>query len=575
MYGHCGYSEEAFRLFEQMPERNVVTWNAMIVLSARCRDSDLALHLFQQMLLEGFIASAATYTCIIQAACNAMLLSEGAHLHAIVIAACLDSELIISNALMTMYCKFRRADEAHTLFHKMLEHNVVSWTVLITCYLQQGNWFSTFQAFQDMQLSGITPNSFTFVSLLSVCAAEKASNQGQWVHQCVCFHYSKPDTILSNALLHMYSQCGNLEDAWGVFKAIDDHDAISWTTIIAAHSQQNFDEKALQLFKIMQETRNISDNVGYITVLNTISTPEAVAEGKRIHVSILNTKFAGDPSVGMAILNMYGRCNLVEDAWHAFERLPCQNFGLWNTMLKVFVEQGEARRAFQIFCQMKEEGFLPNHVSFAHTLSLCTDQLSSLEGKRIHVQIFSGGYDMSLALRTALLFMYGKDGDLEAALAQFHPSFECDTAFWNAMLGILSCHGREEDAIHLFHKMQQSNAAPDRITFMNLILVCGHCGLIDLGCNLFYTMHAIWGIRPDLEHLNCMVDLLARAGCLEEAEELIERMGSMSNATTWTVLTAGYKQHGFIQDSVEAARKAIELEPMDSGTYILLSNVCS
>ncbi|MCO5554241.1 hypothetical protein L7F22_007769 [Adiantum nelumboides] len=575
MYGRCGHVDEAFRLFEQMTQRTVITWNAMIALSVRLGYNDHAQHLFHQMLIEGLITSTATFVSTLQTVSGAAKLDDGLRLHARIIASILDSDLIVSNALLTMYSKFGRVEEAQKVFDGMAQYSIVSWTILITCYSQQGNWFSTFQIFVDMQTSGALPNSFTFVSLLSVCRSERALAQGKWVHHHVVCQYVKPDIIILNALLQMYCECDSLEDACTLLESMDACDTISWTTIIATHYHHNFSFQAWQLFRGMQDRGVFLDKIGFLRIFHAISYSEAVAEGKQIHTCFLNSGFGQDPLVGSVLVNMYGKFGLAETAWCSFKRMPHQTLVAWNTMISVFAEQGEAMMVLRLFLQMQEEGIVPDKASFVCTLDLCISQLSTLEGKRMHTRIFSSGFEMDSTLRTGLLFMYGKDGNLEEAQSVFCPSSEGDAVSWNAMIGVLSHHGKVEDAIQLFHQMQLFGAAPNRITFMSILLACGHCGLVDLGWNFFCSMNAVWGIQPDVEHLNCMVDLLGRAGCLEEALILIQRMGSCTNAATWTTISEGCKRHKHINKSVDAARRALELEPMDAGMYILMSNICN
>eukprot|EP00250_Pteridium_aquilinum_P034692 c7958_g1_i1 orf=1-699(-) len=179
MYGNCGCTHEAFRLFEEITERNVVTWNAMISLCVRHGHEMHAQQLFQQMLLEGFVASAATFVSTLQASEGEDALNDGRRLHARIVASALDSDVIVANALMTMYSKRGNAKDAQRVFDGMPQRSIVSWTVLITTYLQQGNWFLTLYLFHDMQDAGAIPNSFTFVSLLSACAKERALAQGK------------------------------------------------------------------------------------------------------------------------------------------------------------------------------------------------------------------------------------------------------------------------------------------------------------------------------------------------------------------------------------------------------------
>lgn len=144
---------------------------------------------------------------------------------------------------------------------------------------------------------------------------------------------------------------------------------------------------------------------------------------------------------------------------------------------------------------------------------------------------------------------------------------------WNAMICGLGMHGRAEDAIELFFKMQKQKFRPNGITLLGVLSACAHSGMVDEGLRIFNSMEEVYGIEPGMEHYGCVVDLLGRAGLLGEAEEVMYSMPMEPSAAVWGALLGACRKHGDVELGERVGKILLELEPQNSGRYALLSNI--
>lgn len=573
LYGKCGSLEDAVRMFNSMPERNVVSWNSMIAIYNRHGQGKWAFHLFHQMLCEGVIANRITFISALSTCSSRRSLAEGILLHSFIVGSGLESDVIVGNALLNMYGKCDRLEDACRLFDHMPLRSVVSWTAMIAVFVQHGQVKNALHAFKKMQQASVMPNKVTLVTLLSACADPEFLAEGKQMHKWIMFCGFDSDNIVANALILMYGKSGSLEDVHRIFCKSKDHDVVSWTTVIAANIQQGQCEVALQFFHQMQTEGVLPDKLTFMSILDACSNPEALGRGKQIHVRMVGSEFELDVVFGTALINIYGKCGSMEYAWLIFNKMHVLNLVTWNTMIAVLSQQGQGTEALQLFHQMQHKGLIPDKATFVSSLDACANQATLFRGKQIHAQIVYSGFGSDLVVATALINMYGKTGNMEEASWIFNEYSEWDRVMWNSMISNLSQHGQGREALQLFQCMQLKGLIPDEVTFVSTLSACSHSGLVVEGWDIFLLMHREFGIQPEMEHYNCMIDLLGRAGCMNEGEAVLKCMPFLPNARSWTTLLGACRTHFNLEQGDNAAKHACELEPEDAGSYVLLSNI--
>ncbi|XP_022890046.1 pentatricopeptide repeat-containing protein At4g21065-like [Olea europaea var. sylvestris] len=263
----------------------------------------------------------------------------------------------------------------------------------------------------------------------------------------------------------------------------------------------------------------------------------------------------------------------VESAYELFSQMPERNVRSWTAMIAGFVQYGKPKEAINRYAEMEEMGLRPNEATVVTVLAACAD-LGRLDlGRKIHEFSEKSGFKRNIRICNTLIDMYIKCGCLKDAHDVFEDMKVRTIVSWSAMIQGLAIHGQAEEALELFSKMIQTGLKPNRVTFIGLLHACSHMGLIDEGRRFFTSMTTDYGLIPSIEHYGCMVDLLSRAGLLQEAYEFIKDMPMKPNAVVWGTLLGGCKVHKNIEMAEEAIRHLHELDPLNDGYYVLLSNI--
>ncbi|CAM6051450.1 unnamed protein product, partial [Sphagnum compactum] len=393
-----------------------------------------------------------------------------------------------------------------------------------------------------MQQKGTSRDNFTFVPVLNACASLRALEAGRKVHEEIIQSGCKADVFVGsslvdiclwgNSLVDMYAKCGSMEDAERVFNKMLSRNVVTWNTMILGHVKCGQGSKALELFQQMQQ------EVAF---------------------------------VGNSLIDMYAKCGSIEDAKRVFNKLPSRDVVSWNVMIFGHVKYGQGQKALELFRQMQEEGVQPTPLTLVGVLNACASVVALEEGRRTHDWVIKSGWDSNVFVGNSLIDMYAKCGSLVDALKVFNKMPSRDVVTWNAMIGGYAIHGHGKEALKQFEQMREEGVQPDDTTFVCLLSACSHSGLVDEGLRFYSSM--IYRTPAKLEHYTCMVDLLGRAGHLQEAENMIQGMPCKPNAAVWTALLSACRIHGNVEMGERMAKRVLELEPKNVAGFVLLSNL--
>ncbi|XP_073145106.1 pentatricopeptide repeat-containing protein At5g66520-like [Henckelia pumila] len=263
----------------------------------------------------------------------------------------------------------------------------------------------------------------------------------------------------------------------------------------------------------------------------------------------------------------------VDSAYELFKQMPEKNVRSWTAMISGFVQCGKPKEAVNMFTKMGEEGVEANEVTVVAVLAACAD-LGALDlGTRIHEYSNKNAFQRNIHICNTLIHMYMKCGCLKDAHEVFGSIKEPTVISWSAMIQGLAIHGQAEQALEFFSKMVQTGVRPNGVTFVGLLHACSHLGLINEGRTYFCSMTQDYGIIPSIEHYGCMVDLLSRAGLLQEAHEFIKKMPIQPNSAVWGAVLGGCKVHKNIEMAEVAIEHLLELDPYNDGYYVVLANI--
>ncbi|XP_057851870.2 pentatricopeptide repeat-containing protein At3g24000, mitochondrial [Cryptomeria japonica] len=463
--------------------------------------------------------------------------------------------------------------DARQVFDKMPQRSAVSWNSMIAGYVQNGKIEQAFELFRYMQGANVELNGFVFVSVLRGCISHGSIEQGRQVHGYVVKIGLELNVIVGSVLVDMYAKCDSIENACKVFDKMPEQDVVSWTTMIAGCAQADQGEKALKLYVKMQEQGLKGNQFTLTSVLTACAGRMSLEEGMQFHAYLIKSGFELSIFAANALVDMYAKCKRIEDAFHVFNKMPKRDHISWSTMVVGYGQNMLANEALELVCEMQWEGVKPDNFAFASILSACAGIAAIEQGMQVHTQIIQMGFEQDIYVENALVDMYSKCGNIEAAWNVFDSIYNPNVVSWTAMITGYAKHGLAEKAIQLFEQMLQVGIMPNHITFVGVLSACNHVGLVEKGYRYFESMIHDYGITPRMEHYVCMVDLYGRNGCLEEAKNLIDRMPIKPDALVWQTLLGSCKVHGNMELGKVAAEHVIELKPHDSAGYVLLSNI--
>lgn len=263
----------------------------------------------------------------------------------------------------------------------------------------------------------------------------------------------------------------------------------------------------------------------------------------------------------------------ISDAEKVFDEMPERDVISWSTMIMGYVQNGNLGQGLECFRVMKERGVRPNEAALVTALS-ASAMLGLLGcGRFIHSTIESLRLPITVPVGTALVDMYAKCGCIERSRTLFDGMVRKDVWTWNVMICGLASHDHVKEALEMFHRFIGEGFRPVNVTFIGVLNACSRAGLVSEGRHYFRLMVDGYGIQPEMEHYGCMVDLLGRAGLIDEAVQLIETMAVTPDPVLWATLLDACKVHGFVEMGERIGNKLIQLDPMHDGHYVQLAGI--
>ncbi|KAJ1401421.1 Tetratricopeptide-like helical domain superfamily [Sesbania bispinosa] len=412
------------------------------------------------------------------------------------------------------------------------------------------------------------------------------------------------DNILLSQFIYTSASLGFPSYSHSVFTYNHRPSIYLYNNIIWALSSSN-PILSISLFNSIRSLRLQPDSYSFPFVLKSVISLSTVVVGIQIHCQAIVSGLDSHLSVATSLVQMYSSCAHVSSARKLFDEITFRHVPLWNAMIAAYAKVGDmsnARNLFEsmphkdkdvvswtalisgytqshnpneaimIFRRMQVENVKPDEIAILAVLSACADLGALHLGEWIHNYIEKCKLSKIVPLYNSLIDMYAKSGNISKALQLFENMKHKTIITWTTMIAGLALHGLGNEALFMFSCMEKARVKPNEVTFIAILSACSHVGLVELGRSYFMSMRSKYGIEPRIEHYGCMIDLLGRAGYLQEAKELVRLMPFEANAAIWGSLLAASTRCGDAELAAEALRHLTLLEPHNCGNYSLLSN---
>ncbi|XP_065878321.1 pentatricopeptide repeat-containing protein At2g13600-like isoform X2 [Euphorbia lathyris] len=528
-----GRVKESMWYFERNPFHNVVSWTAGISGYVRNGFSFEAMKLFLKLLESGVMPNNVTFTSVVRACGDLRDFGLGMCVLGLIVKTGFEHNLAVSNSLITLCLKigeidlarkiFDRMDvrdvvswtaildmddlvEARRIFEEMPERNEISWSTMIARCSQRGYTDESLKLFRQMVQQGIKPTISCFSSIISTLATLEALQAGMIIHGHVTKNWIQNDVFVSSSLIDLYCKCGETKKGRLLFDSDMEKNVVSWNTMIGGYSLNGEMEEAKDLFHAMP--------------------------------------------------------------------MPLRNRVTWSAIIAGYLDCGQFDKVFEIFKEMLLLGEIPNTSTFSSMLSACASTASLGKGKDLHGKIIKLGIQYDVFVGTALTDMYAKSGDIEYSRKVFDRMSEKNEVSWTVMIQGLAESGFPLECLDKFQEMEEtSTVACNEQMLLSVLFACSHSGLINKGVGYFNSMEAVYAVKPKGRHYTCIVDMLSRAGLIYEAEEFINSMPYKPESNAWAALLSGCKTYKKEELAGRTARRLWEMAEKNSAGYVLLSNI--
>ncbi|KAL3634463.1 hypothetical protein CASFOL_021517 [Castilleja foliolosa] len=377
-----------------------------------------------------------------------------------------------------------------------------------------------------------------------------------------------------NIVIGGYIQNAQLGPAMEVFKNMGQRNSATWNAVITGMINYEFNDQGLRLFQEMRMDGFLSDAYTLGSVLRACAGMKDLIKGKQVHCYSVRSGLELNPVVGRSTAHMYMRCGSLTEGELVIKQMPVLDIVAFNTLIAGRVQNGCPTGALDLYRMMKVSGLRPDKITFASTITSCSDLSTLGQGQQIHAEVVKTGSLSVVAVISSLISMYSRCGCLDDAMKIFEEKkgVENDLVLWSSMISAYGFHGKGKEAIELFKKMALNGIEANEVTFLSLLYACSHCGLKDEGLEYFDLMVNKYKLKPETKHYTCIVDLLGRTGRLDEAEHLIRSMPVKPDKITWKTLLSACRIHKNADMAKRIADEIIKIDPLDSASYILLSN---
>jgi len=422
---------------------------------------------------------------------------------------------------------------------------------------------------------GVSLTPFGISSVFVAASQIGDLRTGAMLH-CVGFkHGLCSNVIVGTALVDMYSKCCNVSDARSVFDDMGERNVITWTSLVTGYALDQRPDDAMRLFREMK-CRGVGTNrVTYNCLLTSFTVFEDLGHGKQVHCLVIKEGLDSDPFISVTLLTMYSKCGSLEDFAKMSPTISIHDQVSCNSVIAGFSHLGNDAEVLDMFLQMRRESIEVDFFTFASVLRAIGIFSALQEGRQTHALTLKSGHDSNVCVRNGLVSMYARCGTIDDSKKVFSSIDEPDVVSWNSLLSGCAQHGYGREAVELFEQMRAIGVRPNSTSFLSVLSACSHVGLVDKGLEYFHSMKR--GEYPSvvagIEHYTCMVDLLGRAGYLEEAESFINAMPMNPDVQVYRALLSACQVHGNAEIAKRAARCVLELCPDDPSAHVLLANV--
>nr|GMD72069.1 putative pentatricopeptide repeat-containing protein At3g23330 [Ipomoea batatas] len=323
------------KLFEVMPNRDIVTWNTVIGGNVQNRMYEEALEMVREMGNSDLKPNSFTLSSILPIFAEHVDVLKGKEIHGYAIRHGFDKDVFIGSSLIDMYANCTLVEDAYRVFCELAEKDDVSWNSIIAGFVQNGMFDEGLKLFREMLAANKEPLPVSFSSIIPACANLTTLHLGKQLHAYIIRTGFVDNMYISSSLVDMYAKCGKIMIARWIFDKMVLRDSVSWTAMIMGYALHGYAREAILLFEKMEMEGVKPNSVAYVAVLTACSHAGLIDEGWK-HFTTMRQKYGISPGLEhyAAVADLFGRAGRLAEAYELISSMHIEPTGsVWSTLL--------------------------------------------------------------------------------------------------------------------------------------------------------------------------------------------------------------------------------------------------
>ncbi|KAJ8774539.1 hypothetical protein K2173_016985 [Erythroxylum novogranatense] len=573
-YAQMGSLQSARLVFETFKNPDPFMWGVLIKCHVWSHFYGEALSFYKEMLLSGTQLSRFIFPSVLRACAGLGDLGFGAKVHGRIIKSGYEGDDVIETSLLVTYGELGCRNDARKVFDYMPTRDLVSWSTMISCYVDNGEASLGMEMFRLLGYEGFELDSVTMLSVVEACSELRSSRLASSVHGYILQRRIETCGSLDNSLIVMYSKCDDLYSAERIFMNVDTFNVTSCTAMISSYNRSGRFRNALEVFFKMLDSKVEPNAFNIICVLGSCSGLGCLREGKSAHCyAVRRNMDVEDDYFGPALVELYSECGNLGYCEKFLHANTERNVVSWNMLMSVYNHQGLLNEALLLFVQMHKKRILADSFSLSTSISACGDIGSLVLGNQIHGHAIKRGFLNEFVLN-ALIDMYSKCGCLDKAYSIFDDIKHKSIIAWNSMICGFSHNGNSLEAIKLFDEMCLNHIGIDEVTLLCAVQACSQIGNLRKGKWIHHKL-IVDGIVIDPFVDTALIDMYCKCGDLRAAQRVFHSMSERS-VVSWSAMISGYGMNGAVDSAIACFAEMVNLgiKP-NSVTFTNILAACS
>ncbi|GLT39005.1 hypothetical protein SLA2020_132150 [Shorea laevis] len=530
-YGKNGLMGNARALIDEMPNPDLVSWNALLAgYSLNGLDHE-ALEIFREIQVMGLMPNMSTLASIIPLCTRLGCILIGKSLHGLAVKCGYFSNGFLVPALISMYASDADLSTARTLFDSLVKMNVIVWNAMINAYTQNKKVYEASEMFRQMLRASMQPDSVTFVSIIPSCENYCSICYGESLHACLIKLGAITQVSVLTALLSMYSKFGHINSALFLFDEMSKRNLLSWNALVSVYVNNELWGESLVAVHDMQLAGYTPDDISVVSILSACSRLEDALLGKSTHAFIVRRGLERNLNVSNALLAFYSDCCQLSSSFKLFQSMVTKNVVSWNTLISRCVYSGHVEKTAILVQEMQIEGIKLDLVTLISILPACTGCESLGQGMAIHGYAIRSGFEYEVSLVNSLINMYCDCGDLDSGRFLFEVMPERSLVSWNSLMTCYRHYNSPNDVLLLFAQMINEDQRPNHISLLNLLPVC----CTQLQGKSIHAFAVRTGIVEETSLLTSLIFMYARFENINLCQ-LVFHMAQKGDISLWNAI---------------------------------------